>query len=652
MCSFYRRFIKGFSKIASPLHKLTKKDVKFEWTPNCEDAFQSLKAALTSPPVLRFPDTNKPFILTTDASTTALSYILRQKDENGVEYAIHYGGRALRGAEVNYQISELECLALIEGVRAYHPYLAHDKFTAITDNIALTWLKTVKPTTPRLARWALFLQEYDIEIKHRAGLQNKNADALSRRSYDHSKSPPSNISESILEEKTVLSLDPAVSDCIISDPPSTNHLEVTFQYKSDPQPSSATPTVNTLSTQTLTEAQKTCPDYKAIYSYLADSELPSITSLAKRVLAEADQYIIDNGILFHLYTPCTRGVPKAQRIIRQLAVPTEWRQDVLLSYHDSLMGGGHQGFDRTYAAVRQKYFWPRMYADILGYIKGCDDCQKSKRHHHAHPAPLKPMPIEGRFDRWHMDFLGPIKSNNKDGYKHVLLVVDSYTRWPEAFPTKTQDASEVASILYREIFTRYGAPRSLISDRGQNFMSKLVTALCDIFQVTRHHISSYHPATNATCERYNQTLAQAIRAHCSEDASNWPDKLPGILMAYRMTPATQSTQLSPYFMLFGSEMLLPFDTSIKPRDTVPVKARDHLQSIIENLKLAETIADENIEKAQETSKSYYDRNAKSPQFSVGDRVLIHNPKVPKGMSKKLRRDLSISQQKVLITPIG
>ena len=641
LCSYYRRFIKDFSSIAAPLNKLTRKSQKFCWSPECENAFQSLKSALISAPVLRLPDMNKQFILTTDASTTAISYILGQRDENGKEYAIHYGGRALRGAEVNYSITELECLAMVEGVRAYHPYLAHRRFEAVTDNIALTWLKNVKPTTPRLTRWALVLQEYNPIIRHRSGLKNKNADALSRREYKCSDSPRSKISESVLHEKTALSADPMASAPIPPKEPQQNYspqseiLEAKFEYN-DHQATQLTPTVSVLSPPTLIEAQKECSDFSDIYKYLDNDELPTTRAQAKRILAEADQYIIDEGVLYHIYTPRTKGAPKASRTIRQLAVPLEWRQDVLLSYHDSLMGGGHQGFDRTYAAIRQKYYWPRMYSTIFDYIKRCDDCQKSKRHHHAQHAPLKPMPIEGRFDRWHMDILGPLMTKNKDGYKYVLLIVDSYTRWPEAFPTKTQEASEIASILYREIFTRYGAPRSLISDRGQNFMSKLVTSICDLFEVTRHHTSSYHPQTNATCERYNQTLAQAIRAHCL-DVSNWPNMLPGILMAYRMTPATQSTQLSPYFMVFGREMLLPFDTSLKPANTLPIKARSHMQAILENLELAETIAEENIKKSQESSKTYYDKKSKNPNFSLGDRVLLYVPKIPTGVSKKLHR---------------
>lgn len=92
-----------------------------------------------------------------------------------------------------------------------------------------------------------------------------------------------------------------------------------------------------------------------------------------------------------------------------------------------------------------------------------------------------------------------------------MLIVDSFSKFPEAFPLKTQDSKEIANVLFAEIFARYSAPKVIVSDRGQNFLSNLVTAVCEIFQVARHFTSSYHPQTNSTCERMNSTIAQCLR---------------------------------------------------------------------------------------------------------------------------------------------
>ncbi|CAC5404339.1 unnamed protein product [Mytilus coruscus] len=110
---------------------------------------------------------------------------------------------------------------------------------------------------------------------------------------------------------------------------------------------------------------------------------------------------------------------------------------------------------------------------------------------------------------------------------------------------KTQEASEVAKVLFREIISRYGAMKCLVTDLGRNFVSNLVNALCEMLNITRHHTSSYHPQMNGLVERTNSTLIQAVGAYSDKDQNNWPNKLPGILMAFRNSPSTQSTEYSP-----------------------------------------------------------------------------------------------------------
>lgn len=132
------------------------------------------------------------------------------------------------------------------------------------------------------------------------------------------------------------------------------------------------------------------------------------------------------------------------------------------------------------------------------------------------------MPIEDRFSRIHMDILCPL-TKTTEGHKYMLLVVDSFSKWPEAFPLRTKDSTEIAKVLFKEIFCRYGAPYTIVTDRGQNFMIKLVTAVCQIFQVTRHFTSSYHPQTNATCERMNSTIAQCLHTYVNQHQTNWHD---------------------------------------------------------------------------------------------------------------------------------
>ena len=180
LCNYYRRFVRDFARIAAPLFRLLCKDVKFEWTLECQLSFEQLKSCLMSYPVLRPPDFNRQFLLYSDASGFALGCILAQIDDDGNEYIVSYKSRLLKGAEVNYSISEKECLGIIWGLKGFRIYLHGQPFKIITDHSALTWLKNIADPVGRLARWAVYLQSFEYEIIHRKGKLHANVDALSR----------------------------------------------------------------------------------------------------------------------------------------------------------------------------------------------------------------------------------------------------------------------------------------------------------------------------------------------------------------------------------------------------------------------------------------------------------------------------------------
>ena len=396
LCNYYRRFVENFAKIASPLNRLTRKNVPFVWDPDCETAFQDLKCRLCAPPILSYPDFTQPFHLHTDASQFALGCVLGQTIE-GKEHVIAYGGRELNIAETRYSTTEREALAVVDGIKRYQPCLTGQKFYVHTDHGSLSWLMKVKDPTGRLARWALQLQQYDFEIIHRPSPQNGNADAISRRFYLSSQTLP-------LDQPQPPS------------PPKPATLPVTMIDHLCP----SAPTLHTL--------QRQDAELFDIISYLESAELPENEGKALSLMLSIDSYYLDsNGILCHWWMP---GKRHTKSICSQVVIPAALRHNILVACHDDTTAA-HLGATKTYEKVRLRYYWHGIFKDIEHWCRSCIDCAMKKVPRNHHRAPLMPIPVEGAFDRVVMDILGPFPTTH-DGNKYIIVFSDYYTRWPEA----------------------------------------------------------------------------------------------------------------------------------------------------------------------------------------------------------------------------
>ena len=661
LCNYYRRFVKGFAKIAKPMNQLLEKDVKFKWSPECELSFQQLKEALTSTPIIAFPDFNKEFILYTDASDFALGYVLGQLDEDGRERVIAYGGKSLNKEEQKWHSNTKECYALFKAVQAYHVYLASRKFKIYTDNTTVKSFMKQVHTDKKLVRWVTYLQQYAFDTIYKPGKQNTNADGVSRRQYDSADIHTIHVDNQSNNSDFGDTSNETPTECTniqynLEYTPHKPTFTLATQYINKATPEKQQSTVLgeieqaqnnynllcpieilqqhlPLSREGLIQAQQEDSDLNPIIQYIRDKILPDDISKAHFLKRESFDYFLEQGVLHKLEYPRGKG-HLVDRQIKVLVIPAILRNDILRAYHDSLTAG-HNGFERTLAAIRLKYYWHAMRKDIEYYVKSCVVCQQTKRTaNHNQKAPLQPMPVEDVFSRLHLDFLGPI-TETENGEKHILLIVDSFTSWCEAFPLKSQKATEVARILYNEIICRYGAPDSILTDRGQCFMSQLLKELCSLLNIKKISTSSYHPQTNATCERMNSVINTTLRAYCDNKQKNWANLLQSVMMAYRVTPNT-SSGFSPYFLLFGRECRTPIDTALNP--VVERKThQQHLDQVMEGLIPSREIAKENRIKAQQIYKAQYDKKAKQPDFRVGKLVWLYCQKTPQGLSPKLHQ---------------
>ena len=199
---FYRRFIKDFSKIAKPLYKLLEKDAKFVWDEDYQRSIEELKAYLTTPPIVRAPNWQLPFEVMCDASDLVIGAVLGQREE-GKRYVVYYASKTLNKAQRNYTTTEKELLAVVYDFDKFRAYLVGVDIIIFTDHSALKYLLTKQNGKARLIIWVLLLQEFNLQIKDKKGVENVVADHLSRLTIAHNTHIPP-INDEFPEESLLL----------------------------------------------------------------------------------------------------------------------------------------------------------------------------------------------------------------------------------------------------------------------------------------------------------------------------------------------------------------------------------------------------------------------------------------------------------------
>ena len=599
LVNYYRRFIRGFAQIATPLYALLKKDPdkkqkgpkpkgaaptkklptpkgtkspplpSLNWTAPAQHAFEELKKALTTAPCLHSPDFSKPFILQTDASGDGIAAVLVQVGDDGEEHPVGYVSRQLNIHEANYSATEWECLAVVWGIKQFSTFLQDSEFKVVTDHSALQWLPTKKFDNARLMRWSMLLSEFKYTVEHRKGKMNANADALSRCPVPNS-APAEN--QVVLIDTThavqrnhsiprflrfVAAIDASPATAAATSSSRVPHLHTLYNFS------------NYEDYVEIAKAQHAEVDYKKYIDYLLSDKKHVPANLSAPQLAtfkaHAEEYMLDQTCtppaLLYSSMKVRHPLSKLYTDYARLVIPPKFRVPLLELYHNSLYGA-HTGIVKTIARVSNHYWWMGMAKDIQTYISNCLPCQQAKKQHlkielerSSLPTPTEP------FDFISMDFIGPFDGSQVDGYKYVLVIVDHYTRWCIAVPTKTTDAVTVSHALRTQVISTFGPPRRILTDRGSSFENVLYKSLCQRFGIHKLRTTSFHPQCNGLVERVNGTLKQTLTAFAlnPDYQSTWVDDLPFAVYAYNTTPS-DLYKVSPYSLLFHREPRLPFQS--------------------------------------------------------------------------------------------
>jgi hypothetical protein len=291
--------------------------------------------------------------------------------------------------------------------------------------------------------------------------------------------------------------------------------------------------------------------------------LPMSPTEARRIQTIAKRLFIYEG---DLYRRRRAGGPT--RVI----VSKRERQVVLHSAH---VGLAHFGQKTTLDLVTAAYWWPSVVRDTISFVAGCTVCQRFDAGRTK--APTITMPVGGLFDRIALDFVGPLPLT-ENGNRHVLVAIEALTRWPIARAVSNADAETVAQFITEDVIQQFGAPLTILTDRGTHFLDTMITHLLDLMETKHLRTTGYHPQTNGLVERFNGTMKHALAKCAEENGEDWDLFLPSILFAYRVRRNT-ATGHSPFSLLYGVEPRIPslmtdaLDRLI-PRDAQLQDARD------------------------------------------------------------------------------
>uniref|UniRef100_A0A914HA85 RNA-directed DNA polymerase n=1 Tax=Globodera rostochiensis TaxID=31243 RepID=A0A914HA85_GLORO len=562
--NYYGKFVKEMREIRAPLDQLLRKDISWNWKAEQQTAFEKAKEIMTSDLLLTHYDPSLQMVVAADASKdgigATISHIWPDKSEKVIEHA----SCTLSDAQQNYSQIEKEALALIFAVQKFHRMLFGHKFTLLTDHKPLLAIFGSKKGIPiysasRLQRWALIMTNYDFVIKYVNTAAFGQADVLSRLIANYPRPEEDRLIANICTE----------TECYIS---------TVLQSQTDQLPITA----------------KEIAEVTAEDEILSEILRLSRSGWPKKVndpefapyFPKRDEIIGIEGCLMY-----------QQRII----VPSLLRARALKTLHMS-----HPGIVRMKALARRHFYWPGLDSAIEKVVRECEECQNALKA--PTKAPLAPWPPTSQaFQRVHIDFAGPCE----DGHMYLILV-DSFSKWPEVCLMNTTTSSATIKVL-RSVIYRSGVPEEIVSDNGTQFRSAEFAGFCKEFGIKHTFTPPFHPQSNGQVERFVDTFKRAMKK-CAKGDKLWAEKM---LLSYRTTPSAVLNGHSPDQLFFGRKLRTTLSL-IHPRG----EQREFVDQ--------KDIRKSQLKYSSQMTKQFDEKHgAKPSEFGPQDPVLLLNYKLGK-----------------------
>ena len=626
---------------------LTRKDIKFCWSTDCQEAFDVLKSKLCSAPILAYPNFDVDFVLETDASGLGLGAVLSQHaNGTGSLHPVAFASRALSPSERNYSITDLETLAIVWACSHFRAYLYGHTVTVYTDHLAAKTVIQSPSLNGKHARWWTKIYSSGIKkvtIVYRPGKDNARADSLSRNPVSPAvlsdtddivqvamatTEPQAAATKShhsgICVDITNVTWDPSHSPVYaITNEKSTQVTDLLLSELLQREPTT-TPDMDTFK-----ELQRKDSYLAPLIAYLENDELPVDSKESSRIQTLSKHLVMLSGLLYYVDV-----APHSKNVRQRVAVPKQCQQHILQCSHGGFFAGHFAG-KRLYSLLCKKWWWEHMYSDAIDYCRSCPSCVTVTGGGQVTKPPLCPIPVERPFQILGVDIMKLPKTAS--GNSCALVFQDYLSKWPMVFAIPDQKSSRIVQILVNDVMPLIGIPEALLSDRGTNLLSYIMKDVCSLLGIKKLNTTAYHPQCDGLVERFNRTLKTMLRKHVTKYGNQWDAYLSAVVWAYRNTPH-EATGEKPSFLLYGIDCRTPAEAMyLPPTELTTTNTTDYRKELVSSLTSARQLAAANIQKAQQRYKIQYDKTTKPTSYSAGDRVLIHFPQDEAGPLRKLSR---------------
>ena len=381
-------------------------------------------------------------------------------------------------AERNYTTTEREALAVVYACRKFRHYLLGYRIVFHTDHNSLKYLINKPDLSGRIARWILLLQEFDYEVLVKSEKTNSNADYLSRQ-----RGP-----------EAVSSLETPFPDEFPDD---------TLVFHLSGEDPSA---------------------YDDIIIYLTENEYPAELTREEKMVFQS------KVALFTLIKGTFFRMGPDDQLRRCLEKPEQ--RKVVRALHSGPSGGHFAAVTTIHRIRKTGYWWPHISRDVKAFVGKCDQCQRTGAPSFRNHWPLTPIIPLAPFEKWGIDFIGPIDPRSARKRRYIILATDYATKWVEARATVKNDAITATTFLFEEIMMRFGHPLELVSDRGKHFLNDVICNITSRYSIKHRKTTPYNPKANGLTEWANGIVRKILNKMVSAHKTDWDRKLPSAVHAY------------------------------------------------------------------------------------------------------------------------